>query len=477
MAAVSILALVGYVLMFVGVLESTSPWPWGLVAVEAVDAALSGVGGVLTMFVDLDVDGVTKIAYACAYTSSFLLSALGTVFSVLGARMERSACPGNECCQHRHNALHQATSGDPRKLPYRLLEVWAFISATAFPAIAFFRSGGNEGEFEPGNLSSWVGGLCLAATVVQVLGLVVSTATMALVAWTVQKVACVDSDTKIEKAKNSWQQRVSRLLQRCKLLTMPVGLVLKVLIIWKLPSSGSEGETVAHLFAVVLGNMLPASHGINRYQRAAYGLIKHSSPDDAASKPLQAPDDDAKSIFMQAPVAAGGVPEQGDNRDLFMQAPLGLTMLGGAVSEYDDRDKLSTALSNMATAQPPVWFAGRYEVQDLLTHGGQAVVAFAKDASGWEYAIKCASMTLVLRQRCCNEVTKLCSSRPLSRRAAPSFALLTQSDKIRLMFRSGADMIADMCQWLFVLDALDAPNDLRHHVVLQVFRQARYCTV
>ena len=61
------------------------------------------------------------------------------------------------------------------------------------------------------------------------------------------------------------------------------------------------------------------------------------------------------------------------------------------VLEPDERSKLSTALSNMATMQPPILFAGRFLLIDEQAHGGQAVVAFARDNSGvFPYAIKCA---------------------------------------------------------------------------------------
>lgn len=64
------------------------------------------------------------------------------------------------------------------------------------------------------------------------------------------------------------------------------------------------------------------------------------------------------------------------------------------MAESSDRDKVSTALYNMADSNPAVLFAGRYQLlQEEQVHGGQAVVHLARDGSGglMQYAIKCAA--------------------------------------------------------------------------------------
>jgi hypothetical protein len=58
-----------------------------------------------------------------------------------------------------------------------------------------------------------------------------------------------------------------------------------------------------------------------------------------------------------------------------------------------DAQRLLTALDNLACAQPPELFADQFVVSTERTHGGQAVVVFARDkgAGFMHYAIKCAS--------------------------------------------------------------------------------------
>jgi hypothetical protein len=49
------------------------------------------------------------------------------------------------------------------------------------------------------------------------------------------------------------------------------------------------------------------------------------------------------------------------------------------------------AIANMASLQPPALFARRYLFTTGIVHGGQSVVAFARDhdAGMRQYAIKC----------------------------------------------------------------------------------------
>jgi hypothetical protein len=54
------------------------------------------------------------------------------------------------------------------------------------------------------------------------------------------------------------------------------------------------------------------------------------------------------------------------------------------------KDKLSKALEAMATAYPPVMFADRFVLSMERIRGWQALIAFAADTSGSQYAIKCA---------------------------------------------------------------------------------------
>ena len=55
------------------------------------------------------------------------------------------------------------------------------------------------------------------------------------------------------------------------------------------------------------------------------------------------------------------------------------------------KDKLSRALEAMATAYPPVPFAGEYVLSTERITGRQAVIVFAADNTRTQYAIKCAS--------------------------------------------------------------------------------------
>ena len=59
-------------------------------------------------------------------------------------------------------------------------------------------------------------------------------------------------------------------------------------------------------------------------------------------------------------------------------------------------DKLLTALDNMASAEPPQLFAGRYRLKTEWVRGGQALVVFARDDGEgfFQYAIKCAARVL-----------------------------------------------------------------------------------
>ena len=62
--------------------------------------------------------------------------------------------------------------------------------------------------------------------------------------------------------------------------------------------------------------------------------------------------------------------------------------------ESDMRSKLSTALHNMAEQEPPMLFAGRFQLLAEQCQGGQAVVQFARDMLGSlkQFAIKCACL-------------------------------------------------------------------------------------
>ena len=87
-------------------------------------------------------------------------------------------------------------------------------------------------------------------------------------------------------------------------------------------------------------------------------------------------------------------------------APANSTLAGSTVSGFSgavysqpntleqpqERDRLRTALLNMAEAEPPQLFAGRYRLKAEWVQGGQALVVFARDdADGFfQYAIKCA---------------------------------------------------------------------------------------
>ena len=77
-----------------------------------------------------------------------------------------------------------------------------------------------------------------------------------------------------------------------------------------------------------------------------------------------------------------------------MQSTLGTTFtvfMPDTMMEPSMRKKVSTALLNMAQAEPPVTFAGRYHLLVDQRHGGQAVVQFARDMRGSlrQFAIKC----------------------------------------------------------------------------------------
>ena len=87
-------------------------------------------------------------------------------------------------------------------------------------------------------------------------------------------------------------------------------------------------------------------------------------------------------------------------------APANSTLAGSTVSGFSgavysqpntleqpqERDRLRTAVVNMAEAEPPQLFAGRYRLKAEWVQGGQALVVFARDdADGFfQYAIKCA---------------------------------------------------------------------------------------
>ena len=78
------------------------------------------------------------------------------------------------------------------------------------------------------------------------------------------------------------------------------------------------------------------------------------------------------------------------------------TAVPQTIMEPDMRSKISTALYNMEEQQPPMLFAGRFQLLQDQCHGGQAVVQFARDARGSlkQYAIKCASAVLVAVHSC-----------------------------------------------------------------------------
>ena len=74
------------------------------------------------------------------------------------------------------------------------------------------------------------------------------------------------------------------------------------------------------------------------------------------------------------------------------------TAMPATMMEPSLRDQVSTALYNIAEANPPVAFAGRYYLLMDQRHGGQAVVQFARELAStlMQYAVKCASCKLHL---------------------------------------------------------------------------------
>lgn len=60
-------------------------------------------------------------------------------------------------------------------------------------------------------------------------------------------------------------------------------------------------------------------------------------------------------------------------------------------AQDDAREALVDALLDQSNAQPGELFAGRYVLSGDFVEGGQAIVAFARNATGeQQFAIKCA---------------------------------------------------------------------------------------
>ena len=92
----------------------------------------------------------------------------------------------------------------------------------------------------------------------------------------------------------------------------------------------------------------------------------------------------AEAMMRIAPAsnAADGVPVTGFSATRVRPSTLG---------EEEELGKLLTALTNMASAEPPQLFADRYRLKAGFVRGGQALVVFAlNDGEGFfQYAIKC----------------------------------------------------------------------------------------
>ena len=88
-------------------------------------------------------------------------------------------------------------------------------------------------------------------------------------------------------------------------------------------------------------------------------------------------------------------------------APAKSMLVGSTISEFSgavysqpstleqpqERERLRTAVQNMAESEPLQLFAGRYRLKSEWVQGGQALVVFACDSANsfYQFAIKCAS--------------------------------------------------------------------------------------
>ena len=122
-------------------------------------------------------------------------------------------------------------------------------------------------------------------------------------------------------------------------------------------------------------------------------------------------------------------------------------VLPPTLSETGLRDKLETALDNMAASTPAELFAGRYRLLPERASGGQAVVAFARDEAHHgisQFALKCAP-AFRLPSSSASSLTVCPHVRPLSHLAlkcASTFPLplsassLSFCPQVRLLFPS-----------------------------------------
>jgi hypothetical protein len=79
-------------------------------------------------------------------------------------------------------------------------------------------------------------------------------------------------------------------------------------------------------------------------------------------------------------------------------------MLPHTMAVEDEKDRLVSAVTNMAMLQPPLVFADRFLFTTDIIEGGQGVVVFARnrDAGLRQFAVKCAACFLKTSGRKCD---------------------------------------------------------------------------
>jgi hypothetical protein len=86
-----------------------------------------------------------------------------------------------------------------------------------------------------------------------------------------------------------------------------------------------------------------------------------------------------------------------------------LPMLPRTMAVEDEKDRLVSAVNNMAMSQPPLVFADRFLFTTDIIEGGQGVVVFARnrDAGLRQFAVKCDACLLKTSARKCDPWTLL----------------------------------------------------------------------
>jgi hypothetical protein len=92
---------------------------------------------------------------------------------------------------------------------------------------------------------------------------------------------------------------------------------------------------------------------------------------------------------VQVPSAKVGQTDTFSGSTIFTNAPMPMT-----VAARDEKDQLTTAVTNMALSQPAIVFANRFLFTTDMVFGGQGVVVFSRgrDAGMRQYAIKYVSL-------------------------------------------------------------------------------------